>query len=150
MATHYKGTRTEQRSLNAFIKLTRAANSVSASLAEHFADIGLTESQFGVLEALFHLGSLHPRDLATKLLCSSGNLTLVLDNLEKRDLIRRERGTADRRFITIHLTPPGKSLIEDVFPRHVADVVTRFSVLSATEQDELARLCRKLGRQEKE
>jgi MarR family 2-MHQ and catechol resistance regulon transcriptional repressor len=149
MPTHYQGTRAEQRALNAFIKLARAASRVSASLAEAFTASGLTEGQFAVLEALLHLGPLHPCDLADKMLCSSGNLTLVLDNLEKRGLVRRERGTADRRFITIHLMPPGQTLIEELFPRHVADVVARFGVLTAAEQEELGRLCRKLGRQEK-
>jgi MarR family 2-MHQ and catechol resistance regulon transcriptional repressor len=88
--------------------------------------------------------------LAAKLLRSSGNLTLVLDNLEKRNLVRRERGTADRRFITVHLTDPGRALIAELFPRHVAAVVARFGVLNAGEQEELARLCRKLGRNEKD
>jgi MarR family transcriptional regulator, 2-MHQ and catechol-resistance regulon repressor len=102
-----------------------------------------------VLEALLHLGPLHACDLAAKLLRSSGNLTLVLDNLEKRNLVRRERGTADRRFISVHLTPGGRSLIEELFPRRVANIVARFGVLTAAEQEELGRLCRKLGRQEK-
>jgi MarR family 2-MHQ and catechol resistance regulon transcriptional repressor len=149
VATRYKGTKAEVRALDAFIKLVRAANSVGTSLAAAYTDAGLTESQFGVLEALLHLGPLHPGDLAAKLLRSSGNLTLVLDNLEKRGLVRRERGTADRRFITVHLTPEGRSLIAGLFPRHVSDVVGRFGVLTAAEQEELGRLCRKLGRQEK-
>jgi MarR family 2-MHQ and catechol resistance regulon transcriptional repressor len=148
MPTHYKGSRAEQRALTAFIKLQRAANAVSSDVAASFTLAGLTESQFGVLEALLHLGPMHACDLAAKLLRSSGNLTLVLDNLEKRNLVRRERGTADRRFITVHLTPTGRSLIEQIFPRHVAGIVTRFAVLSASEQEELGRLCRKLGRRE--
>src|SRR5579871_2210490 len=149
MPTHYQGTKAEQRALDAFVKLVRAANSVGTSLAGAYAAAGLTESQFGVLEALFHLGPLHPCDLAVKLLSSGGNLTLVLDNLEKRGLVRRERGSKDRRFVTVHLTPEGRALIADVFPRHVADVVARFGVLTAAEQEELGRLCRKLGRQQK-
>jgi MarR family 2-MHQ and catechol resistance regulon transcriptional repressor len=150
MSTHYKGSRTELRALNSFIKLIRAANAVSNDVANTYTAAGLTESQFGVLEALLHLGPLHACDLAAKLLSSGGNLTLVLDNLEKRSLVRRERGVEDRRFITVHLTLQGRTLIEELFPRHVAGVVARFAVLSASEQEELSRLCRKLGRQLKE
>jgi MarR family 2-MHQ and catechol resistance regulon transcriptional repressor len=150
MPTHYKGTRAEQRALNALIKLERASSAVGSDLAGIVAAAGLTESQFGVLEELLHLGPLHACDLAAKLLRSSGNLTLVLDNLEKRNLVRRERGTVDRRFITVHLTDAGRTLIEELFPRHVAAVVARFGILSASEQETLARLCRKLGRNEKE
>src|SRR5579872_5556324 len=97
MPSHYQGTRAERRALTSFIKLARATNAVGTALAGTFAGAGLTEGQFGVLEALLHLGPLCPRDLAGKLLCSTGNLTLVLDNLEKRGLVRRERSTTDRR-----------------------------------------------------
>jgi MarR family 2-MHQ and catechol resistance regulon transcriptional repressor len=45
--------------------------------------------------------------------------------------------------------PAGRTLIEEMFPRHVAAVVARFGVLTAVEQEELGRLCRKLGRQDK-
>ena len=138
------------RALDAFIKLARAFNSVGTALAGTFAGAGLTESQFGVLEALLHLGPLCPRDLAGKLLCSTGNLTLVLDNLEKRGLARRERSTTDRRSLTVHLTEEGRSLIAELFPRHAAAVVDRFGVLTAAEQEELGRLCRKLGLEAKE
>ena len=75
MGTHYSGTESEVRALNAFIKLMRAAHSTGARLNVDLTGAGLTESQFGVLEALYHLGPLHPCDLGAKLLCSSGNMT---------------------------------------------------------------------------
>ena len=148
MGTRHKGPPSEVRALNGFIKLTRAAESTGARLAGLLTDANLTESQFGVLEALYHLGPMHQCDLATKLLRSSGNITLVLDNLEKRKLVRRQRETDDRRYITVHLTREGERLIRAVFPRHVANIVQVMSVLAPGEQEELARLCRKLGLQE--
>ena len=48
----------------------------------HLADHDLTVSQFGVLEALHHRGTLSQRDLARKLLTSTGNISIVLKNLE--------------------------------------------------------------------
>lgn len=149
MGTHHRGTKEEVRSLNAFIKLMRAADSVSARLSSQITAAGLTESQFGTLEALYHLGPLHQRQLGEKLLRSGGNVTLVVDNLEKRGLVRRERGLEDRRFITVHLTDEGRRLIGRAFPRHVARIVEEMGVLTPAEQEELGRLCRKLGRQER-
>jgi MarR family 2-MHQ and catechol resistance regulon transcriptional repressor len=146
MGTRFAGTLEEVRALNAFIKLVRAAESFGARVGEGISAAGLTESQFGILEALHHLGPLHPRDLSAKLLRSSGNVTLVLDNLEKRGLVRRERGGQDRRFITVHLTDAGHDLIARIFPGHVAAVVREMAVLTPTEQEQLAHLCRKLGR----
>jgi len=148
VGAHYRGTAEEVRALNAFIKLARAAESTGARLSGLLTESGLTESQFGVLEALHHLGPLHPRQLGEKLLRSSGNITLVLDNLEKHGLVRREREVDDRRYVTVHLTPQGRELIRKVFPRHVADVVRVFSALTPAEQEELGRLCRKLGLQQ--
>jgi MarR family 2-MHQ and catechol resistance regulon transcriptional repressor len=149
MATRYQGTRDEVRALNTFIKLTRAAESVAARLSGGLTDAGLTESQFGALEALYHLGPLHQRELGAKLLRSSGNITMVVDNLEKRGLVRRERGVEDRRFITVHLTEAGRRLIARIFPRHAARIAAELAVLTPQEQEELGRLCRKLGKREK-
>jgi MarR family 2-MHQ and catechol resistance regulon transcriptional repressor len=149
MATRYQGTPHEVRALNTFIKLTRAAESVAARLSGGLTDAGLTESQFGALEALYHLGPLHQRELGAKLLRSSGNITMVVDNLEKRGLVRRERGVADRRFITVHLTEAGRRLIARIFPRHAARIAAELAVLAPQEQEELGRLCRKLGKREK-
>lgn len=149
MPTQYSGSAEEIRALNAYIALMRASDSVSARVHRHLASVGLSVSQFGVLEVLHHLGPLIPRDLCSKLLKTSGNVTLILDNLERRDLIRRERDQRDRRMITIHLTDAGRALIEEVFPRQVKAIQADLSILTPAEQIELRRLCRKLGLQER-
>ncbi len=149
MGTHYKGTKNELRALDAYIKLMRAAGSVTSRLNPHLVAAGLTASQFGALEALFHLGPMCQRDLGDKLLTSSGNVTMVVDNLEKRWLVKRRREGEDRRFVTVHLTEKGRRLIGEILPGHVAAIVEDMSTLSEREQEELDRLCRKLGRKEK-
>jgi MarR family 2-MHQ and catechol resistance regulon transcriptional repressor len=145
MRRKYQGSEQERRALSAFVKLIRAAESLAGRLQAQVTAEGLTGSQFGVLEALLHLGPLCQRELGEKLLKSTGNITMVVDNLEKRGLVRRERSAQDRRYITVHLTDEGRQLISEVFPRHAAAVTREMSVLTAEEQDELARLCRKLG-----
>jgi MarR family 2-MHQ and catechol resistance regulon transcriptional repressor len=105
----------------------------------------LTWSQFGVLEALFHLGPLHQQDVAAKILKSAGNLTLVVDNLVKQGLVERSRDKEDRRYVTICLTEAGRRLMQEIFPKHVEHVVEAASVLTPSEQRQLAGLCRKLG-----
>lgn len=147
MGTHYHGSEAEIRALNTYIKLMRAAESVTSRINQHLSADKLTVSQFGVLEALYHLGPLCQSDLAQKILKSSGNITLVIDNLEKRGLVVRQRSQKDRRFVTVKLTGVGRALIESIFPRHVERVVQELSSLSADEQEELARLLRKLGKQ---
>lgn len=148
MGTHYQGTRRQQQALNAYIALMRAAQSLTARLSARRAGDGLTACQLGVLETLLHLGPLCQKELAAKLLTTGGNITAVLDNLERDGMVRRVRSSEDRRYVAVHLTPGGRARIARVFPRHAADIATEFAVLSADEQEQVRRLCRSLGRQE--
>ena len=145
MPTHFEGSAETKRALSAFINLARATNSVQARLSVQLERQGLTVGQFGVLEALLHLGPMTQCVLGEKLLRSGGNITLVIDNLEKHGLVRRERQTEDRRTIVIHLTPKGMRLIKRVFPAHAKMILKEMSQLEPKEQEDLRRLCRKLG-----
>ena len=146
MPTHYAGSSAETRTLDTFIKLTRCTNSLLARLAERNSIGELTYSQFAVLEALYHIGPMSAGEVSQKILKSGGNLTLVIDNLERDGLVRRERDGKDRRVIHVHLTEAGQGKVEAVLPGHVAALVDEFKVLSAGEQKTLGELCRKLGR----
>jgi MarR family 2-MHQ and catechol resistance regulon transcriptional repressor len=146
MPSHYRGTEREVRALNAYITLFRAADTLASRSSARLDALGLTIGQFGVLEALLHLGPLCQRALGEKLLRTGGNITLLVDNLEKQGLVRRVRDTADRRYITVLLTPKGKKRIRQVFPGHVAAIVRQMASLSRTELKALRRICRKLGR----
>lgn len=145
MPIHREGSELEQRALDAYVKLRRASESLTARLHPSITAMRLTESQFGVLEALYHLGAMCQVDLAKKILRSSGNITMVVDNLEKRELVRRVRGATDRRYVSVELTAGGETMMRESFPGHVQAIVEQMSTLSATEQGELARLCKKLG-----
>jgi MarR family 2-MHQ and catechol resistance regulon transcriptional repressor len=146
MATHFRGKPEQIRALDAYIKLTRAAGSINLAMSRSLSQSGLTESQFGVLEALHHLGPMRPCELAAKLLTSGANMTTVIDNLEKRNLISRERDTDDRRSFTIRLTDEGDAIISELFPRHADFITQGMSALDPGEQLMLGELCRKLGK----
>jgi MarR family 2-MHQ and catechol resistance regulon transcriptional repressor len=150
MPTHFTGSRAERRTLDTFIKLTRCTNSVMARLAERNSIGDLTYSQFAVLETLYHLGPLTQGEVSQKILKSVSNITTVIDNLERDGLVRRERDVKDRRVIHVHLTEAGSRKIEEVLPAHVAALVNEFKVLSASEQEQLSKLCKKLGRGRRE
>ncbi|MEX0895204.1 MAG: MarR family transcriptional regulator [Balneolaceae bacterium] len=148
MGTHYKGTRDEVVTLNAFIKLMRATETVNIHLNRHLAENNLTVSQFGTLEVLLHLGPLNQSAIGEKLLKSGGNITMVIDNLVKNEWVKRERDPEDRRAVLIHLTDKGKTFIENFFPKHLSRIREEFSVLTLDEKKELARICKKLGKKE--
>lgn len=146
MGTRYQGSVEEVRALNALITLSRAWDSVSARTQRVIADAGLTDSQFGVLEALHHLGPLCAADLAKKVLSSRGNLTMVISNLERDGLVARTTRAEDRRYRTVELTAKGRKAVKAAFPKHARLVAETMSALAPAEQDELRRLCRKLGK----
>lgn len=145
MAGKYSGTKSEVRSLGTYVKLMRATEAVTTRINRHLTESGLTISQFGVLEALYHVGPLCQRDIAKKILKSTGNITVVIDNLEKRGLVTRVRDAEDRRFFTIQLTNNGEKLISEIFPPHAGAIMREMGVLSEEEQIELGRICKKLG-----
>lgn len=146
MATKYAGSREERRALDTFIKLARCLNSVVASVeARNPLPNGLSVSQFAVLEALYHLGSLSQRQVGAKILKTAGNVTTVVDNLEKKGLVRRRREPPDRRIVLVDLTDSGQELMATFFPSRAEAIRRTMSVLTANEQEELQRLCKKLG-----
>ncbi len=135
----------ETVALDTFVKLIRAAESVSGAVHKELQTHGLTVSQFGILEALYHLGPMLQKDLAEKILKSPGNITMVIDNLAKRGLIVREKSASDRRASVISMTHEGSRLIAAIFPAHADRIRKTMSALTMKEQEDLGRLLKKLG-----
>jgi MarR family 2-MHQ and catechol resistance regulon transcriptional repressor len=145
MGTHYQGTEEEVRALNTYIKLMRAANTIQSLVERRLDTFGLTENQFGSMEILYYLGPQSQRELGSKLFTSGGNITMVIDNLEKRGLVQRVRSESDRRTIIVSLTEQGRELIAEIMPGQIQAIVELFAPLASEEQERLGDLCKKLG-----
>lgn len=147
MPTHFKGTTEQVLALDTYIKFYRAADSLEARMMRRAVLEDLTGTQFGVMETLLHLGPMCQSEIGGKLLKSGGNITLVIDNLEKRGLVRRQTNQKDRRMTDVSLTSKGEEQIKRIFPEQVKIIVEEFGSLTAEEQQTLSRLCKKLGKQ---
>ena len=145
MGTHYKGSKKEMRALDSYTKLTRAADTINSSVNLSLSKFGLTESQFNVLDALYHLGPLSQKELGYKLLKSGGNITMVIDNLERDAYVERKRYSKDRRIFFVHLTKKGDKKLRGILPVLVNFITNEMNRLSKIEQIELQRLCKKIG-----
>ena len=130
----------------AYVKLLRASESVQGEAMRSLAEEDITPSQFAVLEALYYVGPMCLSVLAEKILKTSGNLTMVVGNLEKRGLVTRQQSRHDRRFVSAAITEKGKKLIARIFPQHATRITELMNRLSPREQETLAELCRKLGK----
>jgi MarR family 2-MHQ and catechol resistance regulon transcriptional repressor len=144
MPTKHYGPRATA-ALDLWVKLARASAAFSHRTHEHIRTFGLTGSQFGALETLGHKGPLTVGELCRKQLVTGGNMTVVIDNLEREKLVERVRSETDRRVILVHLTEKGKALFDDIFPKHAEHVAILASALDPSEQRNLARLLKKLG-----
>lgn len=146
MKTTKKYGKKADMALSLWVKLARATNTMSMLTVRDIAGYGLTEAQFGVIEALGHLGPMKVGELCLKNLSSGGNMTVVVDNLVRDGLVERLRCEEDRRAYIVQLTGKGAGLFRDIFVRHarfVTDLV--FSALSEEEIAKLAALLKKLG-----
>jgi DNA-binding MarR family transcriptional regulator len=132
--------------LKLVVTLKRCLNSISKNVLPIFQEAGLTESQFGILEVLYHKGSLPICEIIRKTLSSGGNMTVVIDNLEKAQLVERAPDPNDRRSFIISLSKKGKTLIKKTFPVHVEHLNKMLGILNSEEKYTLIELAKKLGK----
>ena len=131
--------------LRLVIALSRTNASFNRALQTFLNTYDLTTAQFGVLETLYHLGELRICELIDKTLSTSGNMTVVIRNLEKEGLIRRQVNEIDRRAFVITLTDEGRALIKPVFEEHLDVLNEVFHRLSIEEKQVLQSLLKKLN-----
>ena len=134
-----------ERALKLFVVLSRAFGSVTDRLRGLPEANGLTDTEFGILEALLHKGPLLLGEVQRKILLTSGGVTYTVDRLEEKGLVERQACPTDRRARYAALTPKGRALINKAFPVHAERIEETLSALSAREQDDAIELLRKLG-----
>lgn len=126
--------------------LLRAETSVRRALAADLEREGVSAAGFSALVVLTTAGgTLELRTLRRRLGWSKANATEVTATLEARGLVHRRRLVSDRRAAAVDLLPPGRALVEDLFPGHANRVSTAFSALDEHEKRSLAEICRKLA-----
>ncbi|WP_291633170.1 MarR family transcriptional regulator [Clostridium sp.] len=131
--------------LKALIALSRSSHSVHKREYKTIKEGGLTVSQFAVLEILYHKGDLRVSEILDKILSTGGNMTVVIDNLVKGNLVKRCTDPKDRRVSLISITEEGRNLISDIFPKHLENINEIFSNLTYEEKKNLISLLKKLS-----
>ena len=106
---------------------------------------GFTFTQWVILMHLRDGLALNARELCSQLRHDSGALTRVIDQLEARALVSRERSRKDRREVQLQLTPQGRRTVEDMIPAVVERLNDALGDLTSDELSVLTRLLTKLG-----
>lgn len=125
------------------IVFRKAQFTIDHHVASSFRNHGITHTQFGVLDWLYSKGEQRISQLLTGLLATSGNMTVVLKNMEKKGWIYRRPCPEDKRASLIGLTEPGRALIAEALPEHLERVDEAMSVLTEAEQELLIELLKK-------
>ncbi|HJS89619.1 MAG TPA: MarR family transcriptional regulator [Steroidobacteraceae bacterium] len=96
--------------------ITRARSSLLSSFDTELEPFGVTGAQFEVLKNLARSGAETAAELCRALHQDTGSMTRMLDRLQQKGLVTRERATSDRRLVFLRLTDAGESLIPKVRP----------------------------------
>lgn len=120
--------------LSTLIAFTRAGHKIHNLEYKTIKESGLTTSQFGVLEALYSKGDLRIGEIMEKILTTSGNITVVIKNLEKEGFIKKIPDPIDKRSTIISITDKGVNIIEKILPKHIKNINNIFSILTDEEK----------------
>lgn len=98
---------------------------------------GLTHAQFDIIATLGNTTGMSYKELGERTLITKGTLTGVIERLEQKGLVLRERSSDDKRSFFVRLTPAGEQVFCDVFPKVIARGRELFTAYSDAEFDAL-------------
>jgi len=133
-------------SISLWIRFLRFNIFSNKKLQEDLQKMDLTPPQYYVLATIGYSGRLPFGEIGVKMMVTVSNLTGIVDRLEQKGMVVRERDKVDRRVIYVKLTDKGSRIYNvavSTFEKSVADV---FSSLDKSEQKELSSLLRNLMR----
>lgn len=134
------------RDLKTITILLRATNFIQEKIKEDVSKHGLNLSEFGALEVLYHKGPLPVQSICEKVLIANSSMSYVIENLMKKALIEKVKDENDRRIHMVHLSEKGRELFDEVYPKHLVHMRSVIDVLDVSEEKELQRLLKKLGK----
>ncbi|BBU39037.1 MAG: MarR family transcriptional regulator [Bacillaceae bacterium] len=132
-----------ERALNLFHTLAKAYKNVSDHANRDSKEHGLNPTEYAVLELLYIKGPQKLQQIGSKLLLVSGNVTYVIDKLEKNGWIYREKNPKDKRSVYANLSEKGRQYFDEIYPIRALRMARVFSGLSEEEQVQLIELLKK-------
>ena|GEM_PF-927195 len=132
-----------RHSVLTWLRMWRVVQKVERAAIEHLRAHGLNRAQFDVLAHVGAAEGCKQKELGESLLVTKGNVSHLVDQMERRGLISRcQEGRTNR----LYLTEEGRRLFEEVVPAHEDLVHQQMSALSEEEQAQLHELLRELDR----
>lgn len=123
----------------------RASKAIMENIIKDVENHNLSRENFMILELLYSKGP-HPVQKISEIFSiPSGSITYVVDKLEKKGLVARQPNPNDRRASNVILTEEGRTLFDEIFPKHVATISQNFSFITDNEKVQLIELLKRVG-----
>ena len=149
---HYRSNMNKMQSLpwdnprfRNWVAVARACHSVERALAAALQPLDLKPAQLDVLMNLYRHPGMSQHDLARKLLVGRSNITMLLPQLERRALVRRETDGKDRRVLRLFLTHSGEVLLMDALKVHMALIEKVMAASTPAECDLVGEQMRRIA-----
>jgi len=137
--------REDNRNLKAFTVLFRAYQTIQEATRRDLLQYDLNQTEFSVLEFLYHRGEQPIQVIGKRILIASSSITYVIDKLEQKGYVYRRACPKDRRVTYIFLTNEGRTLLEEIFPKHEQKINEIFEVLDHEELETMILSLKKVG-----
>lgn len=134
------------KDLKTIVTLFRATDSFSKAIQKDVKNYGLNVTEFGVIEALYHRGKMSIKSLLEKVLITNSSMSYVVEQLIKKQYIKKERSAEDGRSYLLSLTDEGHDLMERAFKQHKKNMRTIIDCLSPKEEEQLREYLKRIGK----
>ena len=133
------------RSLKLTTVMFRAFSQVQHAIAKDIEGYGLNTSEFGTLDVLYHKGPLPIQEVGKRILMANSSMTYVVDKLDGRGFVSREKLERDRRSVMLRLTDEGRIFFETIFETHKETLDMLYGGLSEAEKEMLTEHLKTIG-----
>jgi len=134
----------KELSIGVWVRILRVYTGISSEIRKKVSRKGLTLPQLYVLTTLGLQGDMSLGKLGRELLVTKGNITPIVDHLERDGFVIREQDKKDRRKRWVRLTLKGKRLFEEILSAYEEEFVPLMSYLSQEELKQLSHLLKKI------
>lgn len=139
-----------KKSMAVYISMSRVINTLRRENNKLILKHNLTLGQFAVMEALYSKGRLSTGEVMEKILSTSGNIPVIVKNLEKDGFITRKQDESDKRRFILDLTNKGKNLMDEIVPENLKFMDELISLWDDDDKEELIILMNKFRRKYEE
>lgn len=132
----------ERRAMEVLVSIHRMESYLRICENTVLKDYKITPMQIGVLDTLSEYGEMKIQDLIDRMSSTSGNMTVIIRNLERDGYIHRNPVPEDKRCCMIGLSDEGRNLLDRIMPEHRGNITQVLKRMPEKNQELLTQIIR--------